>query len=81
MDRPFRLALSIVSMFWLAACGSSSSASALTAPTATSSATATLVTDTFTGSVDQNGTVIYPFTGYRVVGCNDINLQPQRQPE
>jgi hypothetical protein len=60
MDRPFRLALSIVSMFWLAACGSSSSGSTLTAPTATSSAT--LATDTFTGSVDQNGTVIYPFT-------------------
>jgi hypothetical protein len=60
MSRLFRLALSIVSMFWLVACGSNSSGSTLTAPTAT--VTATLTTDTFTGSIDQNGTAIYPFT-------------------
>jgi hypothetical protein len=56
--RTFRLALSTVSIIWVAACGSNSSGSTLTTPTAT----ATLATDTFTGSIDQNGTAIYPFT-------------------
>jgi hypothetical protein len=52
------LAFSIVAMFWLAGCGSSSNASALTTPTAT----ATLATDTFSGSIEQNRTAVYPFT-------------------
>jgi hypothetical protein len=56
--RPCCLAFSIVSMFWLIGCGSSSSGSTLTTPTATG----TLATDTFTGSIDQNGTAVYPFT-------------------
>jgi hypothetical protein len=56
--RPFCLALSIVSMFWLTGCGSSSSGSTLTTPTPP----ATLATDTFTGSIEQDGTVVYPFT-------------------
>ena len=52
------LAFSIVAMFWLVGCGSSSSASSLTAPTTA----ATLATNTFTGSIEQNGTAVYPFT-------------------
>jgi hypothetical protein len=52
------LAFSIVSVFGLSGCGSSSNGSTLTTPTAT----ATLATDTFTGSVEQNGTAVYPFT-------------------
>jgi len=58
--RPCSLAFSIVLLFWLAGCGSSSSASTVTTPTTTT--TATLTTDTFTGSIDQNGTATYPFT-------------------
>jgi hypothetical protein len=58
MDRTLRLVLSIVSIIWLVACGTNSSGSTLTTPTAT----ATLATDTFTGSIDQNGTAVYPFT-------------------
>jgi hypothetical protein len=58
MRNSFRLALSIVSMFGLTGCGSSSSGSTLTTPTPP----ATLATDTFTGSIDQNGSVVYPFT-------------------
>jgi len=56
--RPCGLAFSIVSIFCLTGCGSSSSASTVTTPTTT----ATLTTDTFTGSIDQNGTAVYPFT-------------------
>src|SRR5262245_6437272 len=52
------LACSIVSILSLPGCGSSSSASTLTTPTTT----ATLTTDSFTGSIDQNGTAVYPFT-------------------
>jgi hypothetical protein len=51
-------ALSIVSIFWLTGCGSSSTASTVTTPTAT----ANLTTETFTGSISQNGTAVYPFT-------------------
>ena len=58
MHRTFRLALSLVSIIGLAACGSNSSGSTLTTPTAT----ATLTTDTFTGAIDQNGTAVFPFT-------------------
>jgi hypothetical protein len=58
MNQPSRLALSIISMFWLAACGSSSSGSTVTTPTATP----TLATDTFAGAIEQNGTAVYPFT-------------------
>jgi hypothetical protein len=57
--RPCIVAFSIVSMFAIAACGSNSG---VTAPTTTSTTTATLATDTFTGSIDQNGTNVYPFT-------------------
>lgn len=56
--RPCGLTLSMFSVLWLAGCGSNSNASTLTTPTAT----ATLATDTFTGSIDQNGTAVYPFT-------------------
>lgn len=57
--RPCGLASLIVLMVWVAACGSSSSnSSTLTTPTATG----TLSTDTFTGSIDQNGTAVFPFT-------------------
>lgn len=49
----------IVSVLWLAGCGSSSGSN-LTTPTATTSGT--LTTDTFTGSLDQNGTAVFPFT-------------------
>ena len=52
--------LAIVSVLWLTGCGSSSSGSNLTTPTTTT--TATLATDTFTGTIDQNGTAVYPFT-------------------
>ncbi len=55
--RPWCFALSIVSMVWMLGCGSSSSP-AVTTPTATG----TLSTDTFTGSIDQNGTAVFPFT-------------------
>ncbi len=56
--RPFGLMLSIVSIVWLTGCGSNSSASTVTTPTATP----VLATETFTGSLDQNGTVVFPFT-------------------
>jgi len=52
-------ALAIVSVFWLAGCGSSSGSN-VTAPTTKTSGT--LTTDTFTGSIDQNGTTVFPFT-------------------
>ena len=48
----------IVLMVGVAACGSSGSNSTVTTPTTT----ATLATETFTGSIDQNGTAVYPFT-------------------
>ena len=51
--------LAIVSVLWLTGCGSSSGSN-VTTPTATT--TATLATDTFTGSIDQNGTAVFPFT-------------------
>lgn len=57
--RPYALIFSIVSLFWLAGCGSNSG-STVTTPTTTT--TATLTTDTFTGSIDQNGTAVFPFT-------------------
>lgn len=56
--RPCSLTFSIISIFWLTGCGSSSTASTVTTPTVP----ATLTTDTFTGSIGQNGTAIYPFT-------------------
>lgn len=56
--RPLGLMFSIVSILWLTGCGSSSNASTVTTPTVA----ATLTTDTFTGSIDQNGTAIFPFT-------------------
>lgn len=56
--RPWCFALSIVSMVWVLGCGSSSSPATVTTPTATG----TLSTDTFTGSIDQNGTAVFPFT-------------------
>lgn len=58
--RPCCLAFLIFSIVSVPGCGSSSSASTLTTPTAT--ATSTLATDTFTGSIEQNGTAVYPFS-------------------
>ena len=51
------LAIGLSSVLWLPACDNSSST---TSPTTT--ATATLVTDTFTGSIDQNGSRVHSFT-------------------
>src|SRR5215475_11649692 len=55
--RPFALAF-LLSTLWVTGCGSSSSTSTVTTPTVP----ATLTTDTFTGSIEQNGTAIFPFT-------------------
>jgi hypothetical protein len=49
------LAIGLSSVLWLPACDNGSST---TSPTAT----ATLVTDTFTGSIEQNGSRVHPFT-------------------
>lgn len=49
-------AIVMLALVWLPACGSSSDAS--TSPTAV----ATLATDTFTGSIQQNGTGVHSFT-------------------
>jgi hypothetical protein len=49
-------AILMLSMLWLPACGSGSDAS--TSPTAV----ATLATDTFGGSIQQNGTGVHSFT-------------------
>jgi hypothetical protein len=57
--RPYGLACSIVLLLCVAACGSSgSSTPSVTTPTATPA----LATETFTGSIDQSGTAVYPFT-------------------
>jgi hypothetical protein len=77
LGRSCGLSLSIVAVVSLAGCGSNSSGSTLTTPTAT----ATLATDTFTGSIEQNGTAVYPFTvtssGYGLLaGYTTISPSP-----
>jgi len=56
--RAFSAGFAMVSIVGLFGCGSSSNASTLTTPTVA----ARLATDTFTGSIDQNGTAVFPFT-------------------
>lgn len=53
-----RVPLSIVMYALVAACGTSSDATTVTSPTVTP----TLVTETFNGSIDQNGSAVYSFT-------------------
>ena len=50
-------AIVVLSLSWLPACGSDSE-STTTSPTAV----ATLATDTFSGSIQQNGTAVHSFT-------------------
>jgi hypothetical protein len=67
-------ALALLSLTVAACSGSSTAATSTTAPTATTTTTTTtsaLTTETFTGSVGQNGSAIHPFTvvtgGYTVL--------------
>ena len=73
LQRPWVSAIVLLSVLWLPACGSDSSS--VTSP----EAVVTLVTDTFSGSIEQNGSSVHAFTvtnsGYSLL-AGFTNLSP-----